>query len=241
VQDRTFDDQRLRAGGLNLVVAAIVLWNTVYLERAVAPLRASGTDVPDGLLQHLSRLAWEHILLTGPCDLLTDCPHLVTDCLAPSTSRVTTIRHARDRSVDKEGDSMSKPTVTRLFFGSLIAIVGGSVLLLIAGVMGAAGAFVMRGPDVVGIQPTGYGVTVVILATVAILTIIAGGIGQFVAWIGAVLNTAQLEDTTWFIILLLLGVLSFGFIAMLAYVLAGPDGTAPVAQSPAVAAQPTAT
>ena len=27
VQDRTFDDQRLRAGGLNLVVAAIVLWN----------------------------------------------------------------------------------------------------------------------------------------------------------------------------------------------------------------------
>ena len=35
VQDRTFDDQRLRAGGLNLVVAAIVLWNTVYLERAV--------------------------------------------------------------------------------------------------------------------------------------------------------------------------------------------------------------
>ena len=35
VQDRTFDDQRLRAGGLNLVVAAIVLWNTVYLERAI--------------------------------------------------------------------------------------------------------------------------------------------------------------------------------------------------------------
>src|SRR5207248_1104137 len=47
LQDRTFDDQRLRAGGLNLVVAAIVLWNTVYLERAVAALRASGTDVPD--------------------------------------------------------------------------------------------------------------------------------------------------------------------------------------------------
>jgi TnpA family transposase len=40
VQDRTFDDQRLRVGGLNLVVAAIVLWNTVYLERAVETLRA---------------------------------------------------------------------------------------------------------------------------------------------------------------------------------------------------------
>ncbi len=65
VQDRTFDDQRLRAGGLNLVVAAIVLWNTVYLERAVETLRASGTVVPDELLQHLSLLAWEHIVLTG--------------------------------------------------------------------------------------------------------------------------------------------------------------------------------
>ena len=65
VQDRTFDDQRLRAGGLNLVVAAIVLWNTVYLERAVETLRAGGTAVPDELLQHLSPLAWEHIILTG--------------------------------------------------------------------------------------------------------------------------------------------------------------------------------
>ena len=63
--DRTFDDQRLRAGGLNLVVAAIVLWNTVYLERAVETLRAGGTAVPDELLQHLSPLAWEHIILTG--------------------------------------------------------------------------------------------------------------------------------------------------------------------------------
>ena len=65
VQDRTFDDQRLRAGGLNLVVAAIVLWNTVYLERAVETLRASGTVVPDELLKHLSPLTWEHIVLTG--------------------------------------------------------------------------------------------------------------------------------------------------------------------------------
>jgi hypothetical protein len=48
--------------GLNLVVAAIVLWNTVYLEET---LRASGTVVPDELLQHLSPLAWEHIVLTG--------------------------------------------------------------------------------------------------------------------------------------------------------------------------------
>ena len=29
VRDRTFENQRYRASGLNLVVAAIVLWNTV--------------------------------------------------------------------------------------------------------------------------------------------------------------------------------------------------------------------
>jgi len=35
VRDRRYENQRYRASGLNLVVAAIVLWNTVYLERAV--------------------------------------------------------------------------------------------------------------------------------------------------------------------------------------------------------------
>src|ERR1700674_3167488 len=58
------DYQQHRASGLNLVVTAIVLWNTRYLERAVATLRQS-TDVPDHLLAHLSPLGWEHVNLTG--------------------------------------------------------------------------------------------------------------------------------------------------------------------------------
>ena len=33
LRDRTFENQRYRASGLNLVVAAIILWNTVYLSR----------------------------------------------------------------------------------------------------------------------------------------------------------------------------------------------------------------
>ncbi len=48
-----------------MVVAAILLWNTVYLERAVRALRNSGKEVDDRLLQHLSPLGWEHINLTG--------------------------------------------------------------------------------------------------------------------------------------------------------------------------------
>ncbi len=35
VRDHSYEDQRDRASGLNLVLAAIVLWNTVYLAKAV--------------------------------------------------------------------------------------------------------------------------------------------------------------------------------------------------------------
>lgn len=121
---------------------------------------------------------------------------------------------------------MSKSIVTKLFVGSLIAVAGG-VVLLAAGVLiaYANGSFIMNGPDVVGIHPSAFAWSVVGLAVVGILAMIGGAIGQFVAWIGAVLNTSRLEDKTWFIVLLVLGLLSFGFVAMLVYVVVGPDGT----------------
>jgi len=65
LRDRRFENQRYRASGLNLIVAAIVLGNTVYLERAVQRLQAHGQTVDDTLLTHLSPLGWEHINLTG--------------------------------------------------------------------------------------------------------------------------------------------------------------------------------
>lgn len=64
IRDRSYENQRYRASGLNLVVAAITLWNTVYLERAVSALRDQG-PVDDSLLQHLTPLGWDHINLTG--------------------------------------------------------------------------------------------------------------------------------------------------------------------------------
>ena len=65
LRDRSFENQRYRASGLNLVVTAIVLWNTVYLERTVQALRARGQVIDDSLLQHFSPFGWEHINLTG--------------------------------------------------------------------------------------------------------------------------------------------------------------------------------
>lgn len=65
IRDRSFDSQAFRASGLNLVVSAIVHWNTVYLSRATAHLRQRGRHVPNDLLKHVSPLSWEHINLTG--------------------------------------------------------------------------------------------------------------------------------------------------------------------------------
>ena len=83
IRHRTFENQRYRASGLNLVIAAISLElevvadtiaqgierkraeeNTVYLERAILALRQQ-QPVDDPLLKHLSALGWEHINLTG--------------------------------------------------------------------------------------------------------------------------------------------------------------------------------
>ena len=61
-------------------------------------------------------------------------------------------------------------------------------------------------------------------------------VGGLVSWIGALLNTWQLESKTWFAVLLLLGIFNFGFFAMVAYLVAGPDGRASVAQRTAPAA-----
>jgi hypothetical protein len=65
IRDRSFEQQRYRASGLNLVTAAIVLWNTVYLERTTHALRESGKLAKEDMLQYLSPLGWEHINLTG--------------------------------------------------------------------------------------------------------------------------------------------------------------------------------
>jgi TnpA family transposase len=56
IRDRSFDSQAFRASGLNLVVSAIVHWNTVYLARAARHLRMRNRDILDSLLRHVSPL-----------------------------------------------------------------------------------------------------------------------------------------------------------------------------------------
>jgi len=59
MRDRSFENQRYPASGLNLVVAAIIPWNTVYLERAIRCLKEHGLTSDENLLKHVSPLGWE--------------------------------------------------------------------------------------------------------------------------------------------------------------------------------------
>jgi TnpA family transposase len=65
VQDRSHAQQQQRAQGLNLVVAAIILWNTLELARAIEELRSEGVEMTAEQLRHLSPMDWEHISLKG--------------------------------------------------------------------------------------------------------------------------------------------------------------------------------
>jgi hypothetical protein len=134
---------------------------------------------------------------------------------------------------------MSKATVTRLFIGSLIGFTAGAVVAITAvGLAFANNVFVTSGSDIVGVRGGALAWSLLGLGLAGGLAIVGGMISGLVAWIGALLNTWGLESKTWFAVLLLTGIFNFGFIAMIAYVLAGPDGRASVA--PSVAAAPVA-
>ena len=122
---------------------------------------------------------------------------------------------------------MTKPAIARLFFGSLVAIIAGVLVLCVAALWAFGSGLVEL--DGSGVRLHGEGLVgdpaVLVLAlVVGAVAMLGGAIGQFVAWIGALVNTSHLDDKMWFVLLLVLGLFSFGFVAMLVYVLAGPDG-----------------
>jgi hypothetical protein len=130
---------------------------------------------------------------------------------------------------------MSKSTVTRLFAGALAALAVGLVVAL-ATVVGAIarGVVAIGGPNVVTVDVEVFAESLPWLL-IAALVFAGGTVAAVGSWIGALLNTWQLEDKTWFVALLVLGLFSFGWVAMVAYVFAGPDATGTRAAHPSVA------
>jgi hypothetical protein len=121
---------------------------------------------------------------------------------------------------------MSKKNITRLVVGAIVAVGAGLVLGLAAlWAAFASDAIDVGGSDVIDVNG-GSGAWIALgLVIVGLLAILGGIIAAVVSWIGAVLDTWELEDKTWFASLLALGLLGFGVIAVIAYVVAGPDGT----------------
>ena len=120
---------------------------------------------------------------------------------------------------------MSKSTVTRLFFGAILLLAVSIVVALATLVAAMAGGVVaIGGPNVATVDGEVFAGSLPWLL-IAALVFAGGAIAALASWIGALLNTWQLEDKTWFVALLVLGLLSFGWVAMVAYVIAGPDST----------------
>ena len=120
---------------------------------------------------------------------------------------------------------MSKSTVTRLFIGAALAMIVGLVICVVAVFAAiASGTVTIGGPAVVTIDGSGFAGTLVWLV-IAGIAFSLGAVLGIASWIGALVNTFQLEDKTWFFAVLVLGVVSLGWVAVLAYVIAGPDST----------------
>ena len=131
---------------------------------------------------------------------------------------------------------MSKATVKRLFIGSVLAAGAGTIVAILAVWAAIANdVFVMNGDDIAAIQGSLLAWVLLGFGIVGGLAVAGGLIGGLVSWIGALLNTSQLESKTWFLALLLLGIFNFGFFAMIAYLIVGPDGTTTVARESATA------
>ena len=120
---------------------------------------------------------------------------------------------------------MSKRSVTRLFVGAVVAFGAGLVLCFVAlGSALASDAVDLGGSRLVHVNGGAGAWTALALAIVGSLVTLVGTVAAAISWLGALLNTWELEDKRWFASLLALGLLGFGVVAMVAYVTSGPDG-----------------
>ena len=130
---------------------------------------------------------------------------------------------------------MTKSTITKSWIGGLAVFAAGIIVAGVGvfGMLAYGGTFTqVPGSSNYDFTPTinGFFWTTVGLIVAGGVVGLIGSLVQLVAWIGALVNSYALPEKTWFLVLLLGGLLSFafapiGFAAMVAYVVAAPDGT----------------
>ncbi len=131
-----------------------------------------------------------------------------------------------------ESFSMSRTAITRLFKIAIVLVVAGSVSGTAVVIWALAnGAIAIGGPQLVTISTGPFAAAVVGLVIASLLGTM-GAVAAVASWVLALVDTARLEDKTWFTALLVLGLVSLGWVAMIAYVIKGPDSS----EAPAAAA-----
>ncbi len=126
---------------------------------------------------------------------------------------------------------MRKSTIARVWIGGLVGIVGGLVAAMIGVILMLAYGGTFGGPGGADFVPTlgPFFWWTVGLICAGGLVLVAGAIVQVVAWIGALIDTYDSPDKTWFVVLLiggllgLLGVVLAPFAVMVVYLISGPD------------------
>ena len=127
---------------------------------------------------------------------------------------------------------MTKSTIGKLWWGGLAGIAGGFIVagISVAVMLAFGGTFTSTGDGknynfVPSYDPTFW--SAVAFTVFGGVVAFAGMVSQFIAWIGALVNTWRLPEKAWFVLLLVLGLVGhlFGLVMMIVYLLAGPDGT----------------
>ena len=62
---QSLENGQFQLGALGLVLNAVVLWNTVYMNAALEQLRAQGYEVQDDDVARLSPFAFKHVNFLG--------------------------------------------------------------------------------------------------------------------------------------------------------------------------------
>ncbi len=65
MRERTLENQLQRATALNLIINAISIWNTIYLEKAIDYKKSIGDEINEELIANIFPLGWEHINMLG--------------------------------------------------------------------------------------------------------------------------------------------------------------------------------
>ena len=136
---------------------------------------------------------------------------------------------------------MTKRTITITWLVGIGVMIGGGLLALFTALALAShiGALTNNFQPGVTYAPDSTFWALVSFIILGGIAVLGGIVTQFVAWVGAVINTNRLVDKTWFNILLWCGVAGIvlslltaglgtlvGWGLMIAYLVGGPDGMA---------------